>query len=84
MTYLQNKYTYQFLKENNLIIAEAIVGSVAFNLNNAESDIDLYGIYILAIDDFLSLNYRMDASYKDVVEKVNPSDPDITYWEVSK
>lgn len=84
MSYLKSKYNQQFIRDNNLIIAEAIIGSHAFNLHNEKSDIDKYGIFYLHKDDFFSLYHRVDASFKDVVEKENPQDDDITYMEIGK
>jgi len=84
MGYLKEKYTQQFIRDNNLILGEVIIGSYAFNLHTPKSDRDLYGIYHLTKDDFYSLHHRADKSYNDVVEKQSPKDQDITYMEVGK
>jgi len=84
MTYLKNKYNQKFIRENNLIIAEAVIGSHAFNLHNEKSDIDMYGIFYLHKDDFFSLHHRIEADFKDVVVKEQPEDNDITYMEIGK
>lgn len=84
MEQLKKKYTQNFIRQNHLVVAEAVIGSHAFNLHNEKSDQDLYGVFILAKDDFLSLQHRIDSSFKDVVEKENPWEDDITYMEVGK
>jgi hypothetical protein len=84
MSYLKSKYTEDFIKDNRLILAKTVIGSYAFNLNNEESDEDVYGLFHLHKDDFYSLNYRIDASFKDVVEKDEPQKDDITYMEIGK
>lgn len=84
MSFLKEKYTQEFIKTNNLILAEVIIGSYAFDLHTPKSDRDLYGIYHLTKEDFYSLHYRADKSYNNVVEKTNPKDQDITYIEVGK
>lgn len=84
MPFLKEKYTQEFIKANNLILAEVVIGSYAFNLHTPKSDRDLYGIYHLTKDDFYSLHYRADKSYNNVVEKIDSNDQDITYIEVGK
>jgi hypothetical protein len=84
MSYLKSKYNQQFIRENKLILAETVIGSHAFNLHNEKSDVDMYGLFYLDKDDFFSLNHRIDASFKDVVEKEQPQDNDITYMEIGK
>ena len=84
MSYLKSIYNQQFIRDNHLILAETIIGSHAFNLHNEKSDRDLYGVFFIDKNDFFSLHYRIDASFKDVVEKVNPEDDDITYMEIGK
>lgn len=84
MSYLKEKYTQQFIRDNNLIMAEVVIGSFAFNLHTPKSDRDVYGLYHLTKEDFYSLQYRADQSYNDVVEKANPKDQDITYMEIGK
>lgn len=84
MSYLKTKYNQQFIKDNNLILAEAVIGSHAFNLHNEKSDVDMYGLFYLHEDDFFSLHHRIDAGFKDVVEKIEQKDNDITYMEIGK
>jgi hypothetical protein len=84
MSYLKNKYNQHFIRENELILAEAVIGSHAFNLHNEKSDIDMYGLFYLHKDDFFSLHHRTDAGFKDVVVKETPQEEDITYMEIGK
>jgi hypothetical protein len=48
---------YKYLKENDLIIFEAIVGSQAYGLNIATSDVDIKYVYMLPLDVILSGTY---------------------------
>lgn len=84
MSYLKSRYNQLFIIENDLILAETIIGSHAFNLHNERSDKDKYGIFFIDKEDFFSLHHRIDASFKDVVEKERPDDEDITYMELGK
>jgi hypothetical protein len=84
MSYLKNKYNQQFIREKELILAEAVIGSHAFNLHNEKSDVDMYGLFYLHKDDFFSLHHRTDAGFKDVVVKETPQEDDITYMELGK
>ena len=84
MSYLKSKYNQEFIRKNNLILGETIIGSHKFNLHNLKSDVDMYGIFYLHKDDFFSLRHRIDDSFKDIVEKVEPQDNDITYMEIGK
>ncbi len=84
MSYLKSKYNQQFIKDNRLILGETVIGSHAFNLHNEKSDVDMYGIFFMDREDFYSLHHRIDAGFKDVVEKLNPHDDDITYMEIGK
>jgi hypothetical protein len=84
MNQLKEKYNQQYIRDNNLIIAEAVIGSHAFNLHNEKSDVDMYGIFFMHIDDFYSLSHRVESSFKDIVEKERPEDDDIAYMEIGK
>lgn len=81
---LIEKYTQKFIRDNNLILGETIIGSHAFNLHNEKSDKDMYGLFFLDREDFFSLQYRIDKDFKDVVVKEKPEDDDITYMEIGK
>lgn len=50
------KKKYKFLKDNNMILGEFIVGSTAFGTNSPTSDIDKNFVYIDSLEDFLSGN----------------------------
>lgn len=62
------------------IILEGIVGSVAYNLNHAGSDIDKKGIFAFKTTDLFNLNYQ---KMTDVVETHAP-EPDNTWYEAAK
>jgi len=50
--------TYEFLKENDLILFEAIVGSQSYGLSTPTSDIDRKFIYICPINDLFGNSYQ--------------------------
>lgn len=58
------------------IILEGIVGSMAYGLNTAESDIDIKGIMVYPTEQILSLQKG--------TQTINHTDPDIEYHEVEK
>ncbi len=49
--------TYEYLKENNLILFECLIGSQAYGMQTPESDFDYKFIYILPEDNILGTNY---------------------------
>jgi predicted nucleotidyltransferase len=53
---MKNKYTLDYIKNNNLIVLEAISGSHAYGLNIETSDIDKRGVFICELDDIKILN----------------------------
>jgi hypothetical protein len=67
--------TIQELKDNNLIIFEALTGSHAYGLNEANSDIDYKGVFVLPLDDLLSDDY---------ITEVSDEKNDITYFEIGR
>ena len=69
------KMTIEFLKENNLIIFEGIVGSKAYGTNTPTSDTDIKGVFILPTDYILGINY---------IEQVNDEKNDTTYYEIKR
>ena len=69
-----SKYSYEFLKENGLILFETIVGSQAYGTNIETSDIDKKFVYILPIDHILGFDY---------VEQIQIT-KDITGWEIKR
>ena len=66
--------TYEYLKENNCILYECIVGSQAYATNVETSDIDKKFIYILPEDCILGTGY---------VEQINVN-KDYVGWEIRR
>jgi len=66
--------TYEYLKENGLILFETIVGSQAYGTNVATSDIDKKFIFILPMDYILGTGY---------IEQLNV-DKDYTGYEIRR
>lgn len=69
-----DKITYKYLKENNCILYECIVGSQAYATNIETSDIDKKFVYILPQDYILGTGY---------VEQINITD-DYVGWEIRR
>ena len=67
--------TIEFLKENNLIIFEGIVGSKAYGTNTPTSDTDIKGVFVLPTDYILGINY---------IEQVSDEKNDTTYFEIRR
>jgi hypothetical protein len=65
----------KFLKDNDLILFEGIVGSRAYGTNISTSDTDIKGVYILPIDNIIGNNY---------IEQVNDEKNDIVYYEIRR
>ena len=72
---MKNKYTLDYIKENNLILFSCIAGSHAYGTNIETSDVDERGVYIAELDDVLSNNYP---------EQINDSTNDIVYYEIGR
>ena len=72
---MQNKYTLDYIKNNNLIVLEAISGSHAYGLNIETSDIDKRGVFICELDDYLCGKYP---------EQINDENNDITFYELGR
>ena len=66
------------MKKVNNIILEGVVGSVAYGLNTASSDVDLKGVYVLPTRDVLSMGF--DKQSTTLVH----NNPDTTYYEVQR
>ena len=64
-----------YLKRNNCIIFEVISGSKAYGLNNADSDTDIKGVYILPEKEFYGFEY---------VDQVSDETNDTVYYEIKK
>ncbi|SMP23760.1 Predicted nucleotidyltransferase [Chryseobacterium profundimaris] len=65
----------QNIKNNNLILFEAISGSRAFGLATENSDTDIRGIYYAPKEDFFGLNY---------IPQISNETNDITYYEIGR
>ena len=65
----------EFLKQNNLILLEAIAGSKSFGLATETSDTDIKGVYFLPKNEFFGLNY---------VPQVSNKTNDIVYYEIGR
>lgn len=73
---MKRKYTLDFLKDNNLILFEAISGSYAYGTNTENSDKDIRGVFILKEEDYLgALN---------LIDEVSDDKQDIKYFELKK
>lgn len=64
-----------FLKQNNLILFEAISGSKAFGLATEKSDTDIRGVYYLPKNIFFGLNY---------IPQISNETNDIVYYELGR
>lgn len=64
-----------FLKENNLILLEAVSGSKAYGLDMPESDTDIKGVFILPKKPFYSMQY---------VPQISNKTNDIVFYEFGR
>lgn len=64
-----------YLKDNNLILFEAIAGSKAFGLDTPTSDTDIKGVFYLPKRDFYGLNY---------IPQISNSTNDVVYYELGR
>jgi predicted nucleotidyltransferase len=71
---MTQKITYDYLKENGLILFECIIGSQAYGTQTPTSDVDKKFVYILPIDNILGTGY---------VEQLNIN-KDWTGWELKR
>jgi predicted nucleotidyltransferase len=69
------KYTLEYIRENNLILLDAVSGSRAYNTHKETSDWDYRGVFIAELDDFLTGFYP---------EQVNDTTNDIVYYEIGR
>lgn len=67
--------TIDFLKQNNLILFEAISGSKSFGLATENSDTDIKGVFYLPKDLFFGLEY---------IPQVSNATNDIVYYEIGR
>jgi uncharacterized protein len=66
---------YQYLKENDLIIFEAVVGSTAYGTNLPTSDRDVKYVYMLPLEHFMRDEY---------VSQVNDATNDLVGYELGR
>ena len=64
-----------YLKQNHLLLLDSISGSKAYGLDNAQSDTDIRGVFVLPQTTFYGLNYT---------PQVNNESNDITYYELRR
>jgi hypothetical protein len=67
--------TIDWVKQNGLLVFEAITGSKAYGLDTAQSDTDIRGVFILPKDMYYSLEYTAQVS-----NETN----DIVYYELKR
>jgi hypothetical protein len=67
--------TIEYLRENGLIIFEAISGSHAYGTNNENSDTDIRGVFIAPQEMVYGLGY---------VEQVNDKKNDVVFYELGR
>lgn len=73
---LKEKYTFEYLKQKDLILLEVVAGSKAYGTNTEKSDHDIRGVFYLEKEDYLS-------SF-DTLEEVADQKQDIKYFELKK
>lgn len=78
---LKEKYTVEYIEENNLVLLKTLVGSYSQGLQTEKSDKDYFGVFYIKKDDYNSLEYKLNPF--DTVISNNP-DNDITYIEITK
>src|SRR5689334_4393390 len=69
------KLTIEWVKNNGLLIFEAIVGSKAYGLDNIKSDTDVRGVFVLPKNMFYGLEYT---------PQVNNETNDVVYYELKR
>jgi uncharacterized protein len=69
------KLTIDWIKDNGLLVFEAITGSKSYGLDTATSDTDIKGVFVLPKDMFYGLEYTA---------QVNNDTNDIVYYELKR
>jgi uncharacterized protein len=69
------KLTIEWIKNNGLLVFEAITGSKAYGLDTAKSDTDIRGVFVLPRNMFYGLEYTA---------QVNNETNDIVYYELKR
>ena len=72
---MKAKFTLDYIRENGLILLEAISGSNAYGTNTPESDVDIRGVFILPEEYVLGFGY---------VEQISDNTNDVTFYEVGR
>ena len=73
---LKEKYTLDYIKENNLIFLHAISGSHAYGTAiEGVSDTDYRGIFVLEEEDYYGIDY---------VEQISDETNDIIFYELKR
>ena len=67
--------TIDWVKQNGVLIFEAVTGSKASGLDTAQSDTDIRGVFVLPKDMYYSLEYTAQVS-----NETN----DVVYYELKK
>lgn len=67
--------TIDWVKENGLLVFEAVVGSKAYGLSTIQSDTDIRGVFVLPKDIYYSLDYT---------PQVSNETNDIVYYELKR
>lgn len=67
--------TIDWVKENGLLVFEAVAGSKAYGLSTAQSDTDIRGVFILPRDMYYSIEYT---------PQVSNETNDIVYYELRR
>jgi len=71
----KSKMTIETLKDNNLILFEAIAGSKAFGLDTDSSDTDIKGVFYMPKDLFYGITY---------MPQISNDTNDIVYYELGR
>lgn len=71
----KEKYNLQYIKDNNLILFDAIAGSHAHGTNIETSDIDYKGVFCMRQEDYYGLDY---------IEQVGDEKGDVVYYEIGR
>lgn len=76
---LSEKYTVEYIENNNLYLLKVLVGSYSHNTQTDKSDKDYAGVFILEKEDYYSLQNKIEG-----FDTIVSNDPDITYMEIGK
>jgi len=68
-------YTLKDIKDKNLVVFEAIMGSHAYGTSTPESDTDIRGVFIQPLDDILKYGF---------VAQVSDEKNDIIFYEIGR